>query len=127
GRPATQGDPELRYAPAAAGITTVAYVDDASSSRDGALVDADIELNGVNFAIAVNGQTLSSQSCLSELQNTLTHELGHMHGLEHPCLSPGDPSRVDGNGNPVPQCSLTTDPAILDATMYNYQDCGETK
>src|SRR5439155_24561917 len=61
-RPATQDDPEHCYAPAAAGITTVAYVDDASSSRDGALVDADIELNGVNFAIAVNGQTLSSQS-----------------------------------------------------------------
>ena len=62
-----------------------------------------------------------------ELANTLTHELGHLHGLEHPCLASGDPQRVDDQGRPVPQCSSTTDPKILDATMYNFQDCGETK
>jgi len=126
-RPATSSDPEHCYSPAAAGITTVAYVNDSSSSRDGALVDADVEINGVDFAIAVNGQSLGTAGCMSELQNTLTHELGHVHGLEHTCLAPGDPPRMDGNGNPVPQCSQTVDPAIVNATMYNFQDCGETK
>jgi hypothetical protein len=125
-RPAVGDDPGRCYAAAAAGITTATYVDDAKSSRDGAILDADIELNGVNFAISINGVTNSRQPCKAELQNTLTHELGHLHGLEHPCLAPGDPPRKDDKGNDVPSCDQTSDPNILNATMYNFQQCGET-
>jgi len=126
-RPATKDDPARCHPDSAAGITTATYVDDSSSSRDGAIVDADVELNGVNFAISVNGQTLGTQSCLSELANTLTHELGHLLGLEHTCLAPGDPPRVDGNNNPVPLCSASmNNGAITGATMFNYQMCGES-
>ena len=39
----------------------------------------------------------------------------------------GDPPRIDDDGHPVPRCDATTDPAIIDATMYHFQDCGETK
>ena len=124
-RPAVGDDPARCYAAAAAGITTATYVDDAKSSRDGAILDADIELNGVNFAISINGVTTSRQPCKAELQNTLTHELGHLHGLEHPCLAPGDPPRKDDKGNAVPSCDMTSDPNILNATMYNFQQCGE--
>jgi hypothetical protein len=127
GRPASGSDPARMYSPSAAGITTAVYIDDASSDHDGAIVDADVEINGVNFAISENGQTTGTAPCHAELQNTLTHELGHLHGLEHPCLAAGDPPRVDNLGNPVPACSATTDPKILEATMYNFQDCGETK
>ena len=126
-RPAIGDDPERCYNSAAAGITTATYVDDSTSSRDGAIVDADIEINGVDFAISVNDITNSTVSCHAELQNTLTHELGHLHGLEHTCLAPGDPQRVDNLGNPVPACAGTTDPKIVDAVMYPFQDCGETK
>jgi len=126
-RPAVGNDPPRMYAPSAAGITTVAYVDDGSSARDGAILDADIELNGVNFAISVNGQPSGTQQCHVELQNNLTHELGHLLGLEHTCLGTGDPPRTDNLGNPVPPCGLATDPKITEATMYNFQDCGETK
>lgn len=126
-RPAVDGDPARCYPPSTAGLTTVVFVDDAGSDRDGAIVDADIELNGVDFAISAGGQTLGSAPCLSDLRNTLTHELGHLLGLEHTCLAGGDPARVDGAGQPVPACGATTTPAIVDATMYNYQDCGETK
>ena len=126
-RPAEGDDPARCYSDSAAGITTATYVDDGTSSRDGAIVDADIEINGVNFAISVNGVTLGTAGCDAELQNTLTHELGHLHGLEHTCLAPGDPPRIDNLGNMVPECSATTDPIILNATMYNFQDCGETK
>ena len=126
-RPANGEDPARCYPDAAAGITTAVFVDDAKSSRDGAIVDADIELNGVGFAIAVAGQTLSQLPCKAELQNTQTHELGHLHGLEHTCLAAGDPGRVDDQGNPVPDCVSTSDPKIVDATMYPFQDCGETK
>ena len=128
GRPAVGDAPAAMYSPQAAGITTAVYVDDGKSSRDGAIIDADVELNGVNFAISVAGVTNSEQGCKAELQNTLTHELGHLHGLEHPCTVGNDPpGRVDGAGNPVPACGAATSPKILDATMYNFQDCGETK
>ncbi len=126
-RPAIKDDPARCYSPSAAGITTAVFVDDAGSGRDGAIVDADVELNGADFAITHLGQSTGTNSCKSEITNTLTHELGHMLGLEHPCLAGGDPPRTDGDGNPVPSCSATNDAAILEATMYNFQDCGETK
>lgn len=126
-RPATKDDPARCHPESAAGITTATYVDDAESSRDGAIVDADIELNAVNFSVSVDGQTLGTQSCLSDLGNTLTHELGHLLGLEHTCLAPGDPTdRVDDKGAPVPSCNAAT-PTIQETTMFNYQMCGETK
>ncbi len=127
-RPAVGNDPARCYSHDSAGITTATYIDDATSSRDGAIVDADIEINGVDFAISVNHQTLGTAPCQSELQNTLTHELGHLHGLEHTCTVPGDPSRTDGSGKPVPSCATSmSNPAITEPTMYNFQDCGETK
>ena len=127
-RPATGDDPPRCHADSAAGLTTAVYVDDARSDRDGAIVDADIELNGVNFGISVNGETTSTAGCRAELQNTLTHELGHLLGLEHPCRVSGDPPRVDHTGAAVPLCStVMNDQAITEATMFNFQDCGETK
>jgi hypothetical protein len=126
-RPASQDDPARCHPEAAAGITTATYVDDPTSDRDGAIVDADIELNGVSFAIGVDGQSLGTSPCLSELQNTLTHELGHLIGIEHSCRASGDPDRVDDQGSPVPSCQSTSDPTITEATMYNFQECGEVK
>ncbi|MFT3693374.1 MAG: M43 family zinc metalloprotease [Kofleriaceae bacterium] len=125
-RPATKDDPAKCYSDQSAGITTATFVDD-GGMRDGAIVDADIEINGVNFAISDNGTTLGTDPCQAELANTLTHELGHLHGLEHTCLASGDPPRVDGNGNAVPDCAETSNPDITEATMYPFQDCGETK
>jgi hypothetical protein len=124
-RPAVDDDPQRCYSTGAAGLTTATYVDDERSMRDGAIIDADIELNGVNFAITVGGEPGNPRNAV--LQNTLTHELGHLLGLEHPCLAGGDPPRVDGDGNNVPPCVLSTDPAITEATMFNFQDPGETK
>jgi hypothetical protein len=135
GRPAVGNDMARVYESAAAGLTTVVFVDDANSSRDGAIVDADIEINGVNFSISANQVTSHPGFSLSELQNTLTHEIGHLHGLEHPCLSdPKEGPRHDNNGDLVPLCStvqsapfLPANMRILEATMFNYQDSGETK
>jgi hypothetical protein len=113
-RPKTKDDPARCHPESAAGITTATYVDDAGSERDGAIVDSDIELNGVNFSISVNGQTLGTEPC------------GHLLGLEHTCLAAGDPPRVDDKNNPVPTCTQAMNNMVITgATMFNYQACGE--
>jgi hypothetical protein len=124
GRPAVDDDPPRMHPPSFAGVTSIFFVND-GSARDGAVLDADIELNGVNFAISVNGTSNSNQPCRAELQNNLTHELGHLLGLEHTCLAFGDPPRRDNLGNEVPECAETSYPKIIDSTMYNFQNCGE--
>lgn len=128
GRPAIGSDPARPYSSFAAAITTAIYVDQATSPRDGAILDADIEINGVDFAITVNGQSLGT-GLTAELQNTLTHELGHLQGLEHPCRAAGDPERVDNLGMAVPECEPTNllPLRITEATMYNFQVEGEIK
>src|SRR5262245_48576128 len=75
--------------PTALAITTVT-----AQERDGIIVDADVEVNTVDFAwadLVTNPQPdcvpLASGSCdpPQDLQNTLTHELGHVIGLDHNC------------------------------------------
>lgn len=125
-RPATDSDPEECYDPSAAGLTTLRFIDDASSDRNGAILDADIELNAVDYSIAIDGQTTRPGNCISDLANTLTHEVGHLMGLDHTCWNGGD--RLDDDqGNPVPSCAGSLPTSITDSTMYNFQDCGETK
>lgn len=118
------------YSPGAAGLTTLFFIDDASSKRNGEILDADIELNAVNFSISINGSSLGPNQCFSDLANTLTHEVGHLLGLDHTCWvpdSPDDPQPVDNLGNLVPRCTNNLPARITEATMYNYQECGETK
>lgn len=126
-RPASGDDPEECYDGAAAGLTTLFFVDDDSSPRNGEILDADIELNAVNFSISAAGQTLGRDGCLSDLENTLTHEIGHLLGLDHTCWTGGGSRPTDDDGELVPMCTSNLPPAVTDATMYNFQDCGETK
>ncbi len=126
-RPATEDDPQDCYDQAAAGITTLFFVDDADSSRNGEILDADIELNSVNFAFAVDGSSAGSAQCQADLANTLTHEVGHFLGLDHTCWVGGE-RLEDDEGRTVPSCgSPTIDADLTEATMYNFQSCGETK
>ncbi len=125
-RPAVDGNELHCFSPQASGITTLVFVDDATSDRDGEIIDADVELNGVDFAISTGGQSQSPAGCQADLGNTLVHELGHLMGLGHTCLGPAETPRLDGAGQPVPLCSETLDPVILAATMYPFQSCGET-
>jgi hypothetical protein len=127
-RPASGDDPEECYDPSAAGLTTLFFIDDNDSDRNGAILDADVELNAVDFAIAVDGQTNRPGRCMSEISNTFTHEVGHVMGLDHTCWAGGD-RLVDDQGNPQQNCDPVDalPSTVTEATMYNFQDCGETK
>jgi hypothetical protein len=124
-------NPDDCYNRSAAGLTTLLFVDDPGSSRDGEILDADIQINGVNFAVSINGQTRGSAPCIADLANTLTHEVGHLIGLDHTCWNrnEGGTQPISNTGALVPDClpSSSLSPEITEATMYNFQECGETK
>lgn len=61
------------------GLTTNAY-----DAQTGQLFDSDIELNDEHFTFVLADQGCTPRSGVTDLQNTLTHEAGHMLGLDHP-------------------------------------------
>ncbi len=72
----------------AVALTTTTY-----SSDDGTLVDADIEVNdapppgGFDFS----AETATPLAGTSDVENTVTHEVGHFIGLDHNCGYAGAP------------------------------------
>ena len=104
--------------------TTVWHLDAPGNPDDGLIFDADIKLNGVGYTFVVEPSTVTPRSgtVVADLENTLTHELGHVLGLGHTCWDHiTDTPPLDNTGNPIPDCGDPTLPAtILDATMYPY-------
>lgn len=126
-RPAAGDDPEVCHDTAAAALTFLTF--GLAGDRNGAILDADIELNGVNFDLTVDGVGGSGAGCDADIENTLAHEFGHLLGLDHTCWDGSGEQPVDNNGDLVricfPEAQLSAE--VRDATMYNFQDCGETK
>jgi hypothetical protein len=107
----------VAYAPNAFAVTTI-Y----KSKTTGEIVDADMEINAVRFLWAdlVTHPDLGPLGA-ADFQNTLTHELGHVIGLAHPCYSQNDgPTRLtDNNGNPELDCKDPAVPAsVSESTMF---------
>jgi MYXO-CTERM domain-containing protein len=71
------------YDPAVIALTTNAY-----DPQTGIVRDGDIEINdsGFTFVDATAGCTPTSKTM--DLQNTITHEVGHLIGLDHPPSTP---------------------------------------
>lgn len=102
---------EACYDEAAIALTTVS-----ARTRDGAILDADVEINAVKYRWA--DMAAQPQTGAHDLQNTLTHELGHFIGLDHTCLPRGIGARgTDNNGIPVPDCSAASI-EVRETTMY---------
>jgi hypothetical protein len=101
---------------------------------DGQILEADIEINAVGtyrWAIIPDGPISGRDYAeLYDLVSVLTHETGHFIGLDHTCLVPGAPSRVDDKGVEYPGCfSLPANQQMLiqDATMYPFTNPVEVK
>jgi hypothetical protein len=119
----------MMYDDAAIGLTTVWSADRDGDITDGQISDADIELNAVNFSFSTTpgSGTARNGTKLEDLENTLTHELGHVLGLAHTCwdhktrvhdmvIQP-----VDNTGALIPDCSSGTLPDLVTkATMYPF-------
>ncbi len=93
------------YPPQLLAVTTTTF------DRCGQLLDADIEFNGGDFAFtAVDGPPCDGSTttgCVAfDVQNTATHEIGHLLGLDHP----------EGSSR-----------AVKESTMYVSAGAGETK
>jgi len=128
------GQPDHPYADEALAVTTV------TARLDGHIVDADMEINGVskqwaNLDPGVGVPFDHSNAPVFDLQNTATHEFGHLIGLDHTCFvpGPGGPDLSsdgklrpkDDQGNDVPDC----DSAPLDiqqTVMFNKAVAAET-
>jgi hypothetical protein len=95
----------------------------------GEILDADLEVNAYNFTwgdFVAHPELFQSNT--QDFQGTITHEFGHVIGLDHTCFKPGAafadgkpiPRPTDNLGNPVPDCSDYYElPAVItEATMY---------
>ena len=70
---------EWLYDSRVVGLTTLTMCqNNTTGCQAGTIIDGDIELNEVDFEFTVNDQMI-----LVDLQNVLTHEIGHLVGFDH--------------------------------------------
>lgn len=91
---------------------------------DGEIIEADIELNDVDYDwAALPNEPFPHHDYQNsyDLRSALTHEVGHFIGLAHDCLQPDEAARLDDAGNVSPECSsipASEDAQIRGATMF---------
>jgi hypothetical protein len=124
-RPATAAQPEQCYAPEASAVTRLIFIDDPTDPDDGKILEADMELDAVNFALLLPGQAAPVGSIAVDLQAVVTHEAGHVLGLAHDCGTGTEPWPMDHAGNLVPACTDAA-PQVTAATMFFQINPGET-
>jgi MYXO-CTERM domain-containing protein len=115
------------YASEALAITSV-FV----NKQSGAILDGDIEVNVKFFSWAdIDLDPMGKGK--QDLQNALTHEMGHLIGLDHTCyvLQVDEMGNVisrpnDNLGNPVPDC-VGAPAAVQATTMFASATPGDTE
>jgi hypothetical protein len=105
------------YDAAALAITSVF-----ANKTTGQIRDADIEVNA-RFFIWADLDTDTGAVGKQDLQNALTHEMGHLIGLDHTCYITG-PAPVDQNGQPIPSCDSAS-AAVRATTMFASAEPGD--
>jgi len=107
------------YDPNALALTSVT-----AGMSSGIIRDVDMEVNGFGPAWAdlVTHPELRGTR-FHDLQNAVTHEIGHVIGLFHTCyLEP--PPLIDNTGQPIPDCASAS-PDIRATTMFPSADPGD--
>ena len=94
--------------PGFAGVTLVTY-----DTATGAILDADVFLNGVDYAFEVDPTSPDTY----DVGNVLTHELGHLFGLGHSELLDATMYAVSRPGE-IAKRSLDADDAAGFAALY---------
>jgi hypothetical protein len=121
GRNARLAKDKVPYPANALAITSVF-----AERKTGVIVDTDVEINGL-FAmwgdVVANPMLLKSTNT-HDLQNTLTHEFGHVIGLDHTCDGGGQSNLVDNEMKRVPACPGSS--AIQETTMAAIVMPGDT-
>jgi hypothetical protein len=80
--------------------------------NDGRLYEADIEINGEAYAWDTGG------TGMFDVQTGITHEMGHLLGLDHNCYEGmGLPRPLDDQGVPVVVCQPASD-EVRSSIMY---------
>ena len=94
---------------------------------DGHIIDADIEVNAAMGDIRWMNADVMIVPGKHDLQNALTHEMGHFLGFDHTCYKPGanKERQLDDMGNPVPDCD-SAPPAVQMTVMFDETTAGET-
>jgi hypothetical protein len=83
----------------------------------GRILESDIEVNAVNHAWSDLVANPGAFPGAGDLQNALTHEMGHFLGFAHTCLLVGDElARTDDQGQPVVFCGQASE-AARESTM----------
>jgi hypothetical protein len=116
-------DTAVYYDPAALALTTVS-----ARMSSGQLTDADIEVNAFHFMwgdLVVNPPT-GGGTQVHDLRNAMTHEMGHLIGLDHTCFPPGNtmPRPNDDMGQPIPDCNVASQ-EVIETTMFPSADSGD--
>jgi hypothetical protein len=119
---AADGKCDIEYDSSALALTT-----DTANKVSGQIYDADIEINALiyQWADVVMDPNLAGDM---DLQNALTHEMGHLIGLDHTCfnaLTSRNGVRPDDNtGMPIPDCS-TASADVQATTMFPSANPGD--
>jgi hypothetical protein len=101
------------------------------NGKTGEILDADIEFNAVDYSWGdLVAQPDRAGATTADFQNALTHELGHVLGLDHNCYTQADnQTRMNDNtGAPEVDCygNPTLPQAVADATMFPSVQLGDT-
>jgi MYXO-CTERM domain-containing protein len=100
-------------------VSALAVTSVVAAKQTGEIRDADIEVNAADHHWTDVALHPDMAAGYQDLQNALTHEMGHLIGLDHSCYQPasGVVHPLDDTGNPAPDCNQA--PAeIRDSSMF---------